>query len=262
MDREADWHRYSRCLERCEMSLSAVEKKSRNIAFHAKFGPTLLDMGFIKARDCYWRIRGENFVQYVGLRSARNTPAVHFIACGSEWGLSRLAEGVVFPSVYAPTKWYSSSAALNTTLQAFTGACNRAETVGYGLFDEVDDFYEGLELEYDRFCSDAIPLLSLSPSVEDYYMTIRDTIDRTRCRGILACIMTNRYDKALCLLRDLKPIVENDEINGLYEQQINALSNLLVNQDTTAIQEITDSCKKALKDDLALFSKKLALSIR
>lgn len=262
MDREADWRRFSRCLKRCEMSLSSEEKKKRNSAFHAKFGPRLQEMGFIKARDCYWRIHGENFVQFVGMRSARNTPAVHFIACGSEWGLSRLAEGVIFPSMYAPTKWYSTSAALNTTLQAFTGVCNRAETVGYGLFDEVDDFYEGLELEYERFCSDAIPLLSSSPSVEDYYMMIRDTIERTRCRGILACIMTNRYDTALCLLRDLKPIVENDEINCLYEQRINTFSTLLVNQDTTAIQEIVDSCKKTLKDDLALFSKKLALSIK
>lgn len=251
------WEQHERAIKRCGISLSPDEKRKRTQAFLDKFGPILLDCGFVKARGYYWRLQSHDYVQYVGLKNARGIPAMHYIACGSEWGLSRIAEGIMIPSVFAPQFWYSTPTFSGETLQRFVGACNRAESIGYGLFDEVDDFTEGLELEYERFVSDALPQLNHVSTVEDYYCSISDYVSRTRCAGILACIMTDRCTEALQLLESLTPISIDGNNSVLHQEQKALLHQYLMAHDEVATNNIVALCKAALYKDLAKINKKL-----
>lgn len=249
-----EWERHLRVLRRCGISLSADERRRRTQAFCDMFGPVLLEHGFVKARGCYWRIHGEDYVQYVALKNERGTPAIHYIACDSEWGLWRMADAVMMPSDYSPLNWYSTAFCFLNTLQSFVGACNRAETIGYGLFDYVDDFDEGLALEYQRFVSDALPKLNQKSTVEDFAC-----LERTSCSGILACIMTKRYPEALHLVDSLEPLNRNDErIVRLHQERTSDLRKYLVENDEAALQHIVAQCKDALRNDLAKVSKRLS----
>lgn len=192
----AAWLHYQRYMKRISESVPKAEQNRRQQAFRALFSPIMNDMGFSYRRNAFWKRCDNEYVQYVMLRNARGMPGVYYIGCGYEWALARHARIVVDDGLKcAFQKWYSSNRMFINTLQRFVGACDHAETIGYGCFDDADSFDEGLNMEYARFIDAAYPILQQTRTVKDYLLS-KNTTSWSTVLGHL--IMNDYHSASMC----------------------------------------------------------------
>ena len=144
-------------------------------------------------------------------------------------------------------KWYSSETMFVNTLQRFVGACDRVETIGHGLFDEVDDFYEGLQLEYQRFVEKASPMLLEGKTVEDFLQSKRNV----SWSNVLAHLMLGDYEQAcVCCERVISSGQWIGVLGADSPEAAQMLQSAIHQNNRNLIDNWIESCQESAAKDL------------
>ena len=242
------WLHYERGQRRAVESISTEEKRNRLIAFREKFTPIMQEMGFCYRRNAFWKRCSNDYVQYVMLRSARGMPGLYYVGCGYEWSLAVHARLFIDDGLKCNfMKWYSTETMFINTLQRFVGACDRVETIGYGLFDEVDDYYEGLELEYQRFVEKAVPMMLERRVIEDYLQSKKNV----SWANVLAYLMLGDYERAsFCCDRVISSGQWINVLGARSPEAAQMLQSAIQQKNRHLIDNWIASCRESAEKDL------------